>query len=82
MTPTTTPTAAAAVGSPAATRPPVPPVRRRRGMTEEAAEAAVDQACRALRRRRFARGRARCSVAEKEAADLPRVPGRVAAGRV
>ncbi len=49
MTPTTTPTTAATAGSPAATKPPVTPGRRRRGMTEEAAEAAIDQACRALR---------------------------------
>ena len=49
MTPTTTPTTAATAGSPAATKPPVTPGRRRRGMTEEAAEAAIDQACRAFR---------------------------------
>ncbi len=35
--------------APAAPAPPVPAMRRRRGMTEQAAEAAMDQACRALR---------------------------------
>ena len=60
-----------------------PTLRRRRGLTEQAAVAAVDQACRRLRLPtiRAVLDEA-LTVAEKEQLLLPGLPGRTAAGRV
>lgn len=61
----------------------IPTLRRRRGLTEQAAVAAVDQACRRLR---LPTVRAvldeALTVAAKEQLSYQRFPGRAFAGRV